>query len=177
MYQSTFPQGLHLDRSPSFVTPDQPPSAKDRSPHLLDLVASLQMLRRWSSHRGYLNKKWSTDSDSRPQLQLSASIAPTLARYLLSLHIPDLSWHSVAASVYVLPLYSAKMCSPGSALSKLWVNLPIWGFVHGEAGEKNPVRPCSRATDCSVGCVDTFDEGKEDGTPELLEDSLKPYEY
>ena len=37
-------EGFHLFRSPSFVSPDQPPSAKDRSPHLLDLLASLQRL-------------------------------------------------------------------------------------------------------------------------------------
>lgn len=118
-------EGLHFKRSPSFVSPDQPPSAKDRSPHLLDLVAGLHMLRRWSVHKGHLNKKWSTDSVSRLQLQVSTSIEPILARYLLSLHMPDLSWHSAAASICVFPLYNAKVCFPGRALSKLWVNFPI----------------------------------------------------
>ncbi len=79
-------ESLHLGKSPSFVFPDQPPSAKDRSPHLLDLLASLQMLRRWTSHNRHLNKKWSTDSNSRPQLQVSTSIALILAKCLLSLH-------------------------------------------------------------------------------------------
>ena len=82
-------EGFHLFRSPSFVSPDQPPSAKDRSPHLLDLLASLQRLCRWPCHSGHRKRKRSTDSGSRPQLQVSVSIALILARYLLSLHIPD----------------------------------------------------------------------------------------
>ena len=40
-----------------------PQSAKDRSPHLLNLLDTLQMFCLWSD----LNKKWSTDSGSRPQ--------------------------------------------------------------------------------------------------------------
>lgn len=57
-------EGDHLERMPFFVSPDQPPKAKDKSPHLLDLLASLCMFCLWSSHSGHPNKKWSTDSDS-----------------------------------------------------------------------------------------------------------------
>lgn len=85
------------------------------------------------------------------QLQVSLSIAPIFARYLLSFHISDLSWHGVAASVRVFPGYNAKVCFPGRALSKLWVNLPTCGFIHGGGCMRDFLRPCSRATDCSVG--------------------------
>lgn len=52
-----------------------------------------------------------------------------------------------------LTLYSSKVCFPGSALSKLWVNLPIRGFTYGEGGRRNILRPRSQAADCNVGFV------------------------
>ena len=56
---------------PSFLSLDQPPNAKDKSPHLLAFLARLNRAWRCSSHRGHLNRRWSTDSTSRPHSQIS----------------------------------------------------------------------------------------------------------
>ena len=141
--------GFQLCNGPSFFSLAQPPSAKDRSPRLLAFLAILRRSWRCSSHRGHLNKKWSTDSDSRPHVHMSVSAAPIFAKYPFNLHIPDLSRQRILASTFERPLYNIWVCFPGKALSILCVNFPVDGLTQGDGGGKKSLRPLSNATDCS----------------------------
>lgn len=57
---------FQLCNDPFFFSLAQPPSVKDKSPYLLAFLTTLRRGWRCSSHQGHLNKKWSTDSGSRP---------------------------------------------------------------------------------------------------------------
>ena len=75
-----FSVGFQLCSNPSFLTFDQTPSAKDKLPHLLAFLARLKRVWRCSCHCGHLNKKFSTDSNSRPYSHIFVSTAPIFAK-------------------------------------------------------------------------------------------------